>query len=220
MITLDQVQKLDRKVKDAVDLINRFKAEKVVLEEKIEGYELRIMELEDITEQLNKDQTEIEDKIIGALNQLEDLESDSEDPAIENEPLHKEETSVEGSVSEDNDIVETETLESNESVDNSEISEETNEENYEEETVTVEDELVDEEVETEATLYENEEDNQSELQETITEDPQVGLPDNEDEIDETEVPTIDSEFGEMLEDVPAKENKSQTDLFEQSLDIF
>jgi FtsZ-binding cell division protein ZapB len=34
MITLDQVQKLEKKVNDAVELINRLKSEKVVLEEK------------------------------------------------------------------------------------------------------------------------------------------------------------------------------------------
>jgi hypothetical protein len=213
MITLDQVQKLERKVKDAVDLITRFKAEKVVLEEKIEDYELRIMELEEITEQLNKDQTEIEDKFIVALNQLEDLESDSEEAVVDEEILQNEETSVEGSVSEDKDIVETETLESNESVDNSEITVETEEENYEEK-------IVDDEVESEATLYENKEDNQSELQESVTEDPQVGLPENEDDMEKEEVPTIESEFGETPEDKSNKANNPDSELFEQSLDIF
>jgi hypothetical protein len=213
MITLDQVQKLERKVKDAVDLITRFKAEKVVLEEKIEDYELRIMELEEITEQLNKDQTEIEDKFIVALNQLEDLESDSEEAVVDEEILQNEETSVEGSVSEDKDIVETETLESNESVVNSEITVKTEEENYEEK-------IVDDEVESEATLYENKEDNQSELQESVTEDPQVGLPENEDDMEKEEVPTIESEFGETPEDKSNKANNPDSELFEQSLDIF
>ena len=126
MITLDQVQKLEKKVNDAVDLINRFKAEKVVLEEKIEKYEFRIMELEKVTEKLNKDQTKMEDKIIGHLNQQEDLESTSNEFA-EEIPVQEEETSVESSVSEDLDIVETDE-ESEESVDNSEITEETEEE--------------------------------------------------------------------------------------------
>ena len=70
MITLDQVQKLERKVNDAVDLINRLKAEKVMLEEKVLEYEMRILELEEMADKLNKDQNEIEDKIIGALNRL------------------------------------------------------------------------------------------------------------------------------------------------------
>ena len=43
---------------------------------------------------------------------------------------------------------------------------------------------------------------------------------NEDDIEEEEVPTIESEFGEMPEDVPKKSNNSDSDLFEQSLDIF
>jgi hypothetical protein len=169
------------------------------------------MELEEITEQLNKDQTEIEDKIIGALNQLEDLESASigvisdknDDTAIQDDEI-----SADSSVSEEHDIVETESSESEETVDYSETD-----------VMTESDE---EEVDTEVALGENEEDNQSELQERITEDPQDGLPmdDDEETVEEDEVPTVDSEFGEMPEDEMVNENKSKTDLFEQSLDIF
>lgn len=215
MITLNQVQKLEKKVNDAVTLINKFKAEKVVLEDKIEKYEFRIMELEEIADELNKDQNEIEDKIIGALNKLENIESYSDSQVIEEELLQDEETSANSSVSEENVIVETESLESKEPVDNSEA-----------EIVTESDEinsteLIEEEVNTDAALGETQDDNQAELQESITEDPQDGLPENDEEIVEEEViPTVNSEFGEMPEDESADKNKSQADLFEQSLDIF
>ena len=222
MITLDQVQKLEIKVNDAVDLINRFKAEKVVLEEKIEKYEYRILELEEMTEQLNKDQTEIEDKIIGALNQLEDLDSVSTDEPDTEVPQEENETSAESSVSEEEDIVDTVEEESSETVENSEETVEP-EADYDDEAVTdeviVEEVIINAEEEADAALSENEENNHSELQESITEDSQVGLP--EDETDgEEEVPTVDSEFGEMPEDKKAKEDNSGADLFEQSLDIF
>ncbi len=227
MITLDQVQKLEKKVNDAVDLINRFKAEKVVLEERIEKYEFRILELEDFTEQLNKDQTEIEDKIIGALNQLEDLDSvpaetSKVEESSENVKLQDEETSADSSVSEEDVIVNTDEEESDDSVENSEEIVEA-EAGYEDESGTPEvadDEItVDAEMETDAALSENRENNHSELQESITEDSQDGIPVDE-TVEEEEVPTVDSEFGEMPEDKSAKEDNSGADLFEQSLDIF
>lgn len=221
MITLDQVQKLEKKVNDAVNLINRFKAEKVVLEEKIDTYEFRIMELEEITEQLNKDQTEIEDKIIGALNQLEDLDSietDGNTAKSETEPLREEKISAKSSVSEENDIVETEEEESDDSVKNSENTEEITDSD-EEESVEADEDIVDDVIEVNATLNENEEDDQSELQESFTENPQDGLT-TEDTVKEEEIPTVDSEFGEMPEDKPAEKKNPGSDLFEQSLDIF
>jgi len=212
MITLDQVQKLETKVNDAVDLINRLKAEKVVLEEKLVQYEMKILELEEMAETLNKDQNEIEDKIIGALNQLEDIDATEQettqvvvDESEEaNEPVessqHFEESapSAEGSVSEDQEFVITESVESDEEVTNSEI-------NSEEDTSEVE----------------RDDDNQSELQEIITEDSQDGLPADE-TVEEDIIPTVESEFGEMPENNKEKkeENGPAADLFEQSLDIF
>ena len=228
MITLDQVQKLEKKVNDAVDLINRFKAEKVVLEEKIDKYEFRILELEEIAEQLNKDQTEIEDKIIGALNQLEDLESietiveiEVNSAETENEILPEEEISVESSVSEEEDIVETEEEESDDSVDKSKKTEEISNIDEDESAPQdeVEEEVIEDDVESDATLSESEEDDQSELQESITENSQDGLPSDE-TVEEEIIPTVNSEFGEMPEDKTAEPDKSGSDLFEQSLDIF
>ena len=206
MITLDQVQKLETKVNDAVDLINRLKAEKVVLEEKIVQYEMQILELEEMAETLNKDQNEIEDKIIGALNQLEDIgtsvaeatETVVEESVVESQHFEETATSAEGSVSEDQEFVITESVESDEEVTNSEI-------NSEEDTSEVE----------------RDDDNQSELQEIITEDSQDGLPADE-TVEEDIIPTVESEFGEMPENNKEKkeENGPAADLFEQSLDIF
>jgi len=211
MITLDQVQKLETKVNDAVDLINRLKAEKVVLEEKIVQYEMQILELEEMAETLNKDQNEIEDKIIGALNQLEDIgtsvaeatETVVEESVVESQHFEETATSAEGSVSEDQEFVITESVESDEEVTNSENNSE-------------EDSLKEDISETE-----RDDDNQSELQEIITEDSQDGIPTDE-TVKADSVPTVESGLGEMPESTTEKkeENGPAADLFEQSLDIF
>lgn len=200
MITLDQVQKLEKKVNDAVDLIHGLKAEKAAMEEKVLEYELRILELEETAEKLKKDQNEIEDKILGALNQLEDLDSESITPetseelaAEKDEPKEESETSVDFSASDDQKFVIAESEEPSEMV--------------------IESENTDSESESEI-------DNQSELQEEITEDPQVGITAEEETVEEEEVPTVDSEFGEKPEDEEKKTDNHEVDLFEQSLDIF
>ncbi len=214
MITLDQVQQLEKKVNDAVDLINRLKSEKIVLEEKIETFEFQILELEEQTEKFNKDQNEIEDKIIGALNQLEEIEAeDSKTPEIV-------EDSAEFSVSDEPVIVETEEksdisvdYKKTEKIDGDIESDESDS-----------DETILPDTDSEVTLNVNEEDNQSELQEAITENPQVGLPMDENSTEEIQEeldnPADNKAERETVEDEPSKENKPEQGLFEQSLDIF
>jgi len=203
MISLDQVQKLEKKVNDAVDLINRLKSEKSGLEEKVLQYEMKILELEEMAERLNKDQNEIEDKIIGALNQLEYLDSEklpesvsTEETAETHVPAEESEPSADFSASDDLAFVETESAEPDDEVVNSENEGEGNEEPL------------------------SEDDNQSELQEDITEDPQDGITAEEETVEEEVVPTVDSQFGEMPEDENKKPDNPEVDLFEQSLDIF
>ncbi len=222
MITLDQVQQLEIKVSEAVDLINRLKAEKIVLEEKVDKYELRFLELEEQTEKLEKDQSEIEDKIIGAINQLDeiDTENNSADSKTKVAP-ETEEISAESSASEEQVIVETDELELDESVDYKETEDTVIEDHAED---TESDEVIEDVVSSEVSLPEEEEDNHSELHESFTEDPQVGLPMDETPTEETldkgSNSADESANGEMVEDNSPKNDKSENDLFEQSLDIF
>ncbi len=77
MITLDQIKQLDRKVRKAIDKINSLKNENNMLQGKLDNYQLRIEELEVLIDTFKEDQGEIENGIIGALNQLDLMEEDT-----------------------------------------------------------------------------------------------------------------------------------------------
>ena len=79
MITIDQIQKLDRKVQAAVRLIGSLREENNSLKSKLDAYQKRIGELEVLIDQFKKDQIEIEDGIVSALAQLDQLEDSLED---------------------------------------------------------------------------------------------------------------------------------------------
>jgi len=74
MITLDQIRQLDQRVRRAVEQISLLKGENRRLQEKLDSYQLRIEELEVLIDTFKKDQGEIENGIINALNQLDMLE--------------------------------------------------------------------------------------------------------------------------------------------------
>ncbi len=77
MITLDQIKQLDQKVRKAIDKINSLKKENNMLQGKLDNYQLRIEELEVLIDTFKEDQGEIENGIIGALNQLDLMEEDT-----------------------------------------------------------------------------------------------------------------------------------------------
>ena len=79
MITIDQIQNLDRKVQSAIALISSLKAENTSLKGKLDMYQKRISELEVLVENFKKDQVEIEQGIVRALAQLDQLEDSLED---------------------------------------------------------------------------------------------------------------------------------------------
>ena len=74
MITLEQIQKLDGKVKKAVEIIDQLKRENGALRGKLGEYEKRISELEILIARFKDDQREIEEKILHALAQLDHIE--------------------------------------------------------------------------------------------------------------------------------------------------
>ena len=94
MITIEQIQKLDKKVQAAVSRITALQNDNATLREKLDEYQKRISELEVMIDRFKKDQTEIESGIIRALEQLDHLED-----SMEGEEPTKEEAITPSSVS-------------------------------------------------------------------------------------------------------------------------
>ena len=74
MISVEQIHKLEARVLKAVEVIKSLREENSLLKEKLSGYEKRIEELEVFIDSFKQDQTNIEEGIINALNQLDMLE--------------------------------------------------------------------------------------------------------------------------------------------------
>ncbi len=88
MLSIDQVKLLENKVARAIDLIKTLSDEKDVLQKEIEARDARIEELEKILLSFKADQSQIEEKVINALNQLSAFEDavyeKKEDSAVNN----------------------------------------------------------------------------------------------------------------------------------------
>lgn len=74
MISVEQIQSLESKVLKAVDVIKSLREENDLLKTKLSGYEKRIEELEVFIDSFKQDQSNIEEGILNALNQLDLLE--------------------------------------------------------------------------------------------------------------------------------------------------
>ncbi len=116
MITLEQVQTLDAKIKQAVGLISTLREENAQLRSALSGYETKVSDLEKIVFSLEDGQTKIEMGLIDAISKLDDL--------VIVDKIEKEETSEELSPSEETGIVEEEQFDEN---DHSEQAENTTE---------------------------------------------------------------------------------------------
>lgn len=125
MITLDQIRQLDHKVRKAIDKINTLNSENNMLQEKLGNYQLRIEELEVLIDTFKKDQGEIENGIIEALNQLDILEDNIVVPGADS-GLAQEATVDQ--LNADLDITEETTEEAVESEDQEETEDSNNEE--------------------------------------------------------------------------------------------
>ncbi len=74
MLSLEQIQLLEKRARQAVELIKSLRSENDLLESKLEGYESRIKEMEVLIDSFKQDQASIEEGIINALEQLDVLE--------------------------------------------------------------------------------------------------------------------------------------------------
>lgn len=76
MITLEQIQLLEKRVRAAVSRIASLKHENELLKEKLQKYETRFTELEQKISQYKQDQSDIEQGIMSALEQLDHIEDE------------------------------------------------------------------------------------------------------------------------------------------------
>ncbi|OQY41058.1 MAG: hypothetical protein B6229_00060, partial [Spirochaetaceae bacterium 4572_7] len=100
MITLEQVQALDAKIKQAVSLISTLRGENAQLQSALSDYEVKVSDLETIVSSLEDGQSKIELGLINAISILDNL--DIVENTIKNEV---EKTSEELSPSEETEIV-------------------------------------------------------------------------------------------------------------------
>jgi chromosome segregation ATPase len=92
MISLEQIRLLEQKVRAAVARIGQLKQENATLKEHLSSYQKRIDELEVLVESFKTDQGQIEEGILSALAQLDQLEEEVTQPATEtSEPAHSRE---------------------------------------------------------------------------------------------------------------------------------
>ena len=74
MINIDHIKKLDSKISNTVEIITLLRDDNQALRSKLENYEKRIEELEVLISNFKKDQSDIENGILNALNQLDKIE--------------------------------------------------------------------------------------------------------------------------------------------------
>jgi chromosome segregation ATPase len=108
MINLKQIQALEKKINNAVELISVLKRENKALKKAIESSRKRVEDLESLVNEFKSEQFEIEKSILNALTKLDELEDDITDaPAQNNEPPEHENKGEE-SGSEQSELVEKE----------------------------------------------------------------------------------------------------------------
>jgi predicted nucleic acid-binding Zn-ribbon protein len=92
MINLEQIQKLEARVTKAVELIKALKAENQALRRTLDSAQSRMQELESLVGDFRNDQKDIEECILRALenlNELEDEISDRQADTPEKKPRNK-----------------------------------------------------------------------------------------------------------------------------------
>ncbi|MBN1647705.1 MAG: cell division protein ZapB [Spirochaetales bacterium] len=82
MVSLQQIKELENRVLKAVEVINSLREENKSLRENLQGYEDRILELEELVETFKKEQQQIENGILDAIKKLDVLE-DSHNAELE-----------------------------------------------------------------------------------------------------------------------------------------
>jgi len=84
MINLEQIQKLEARVTKAVELIKALKAENQSLRRTLDSEQRRMQELEALVGDFKSDQKDIEECILRALENLNELEDEIADRQEEN----------------------------------------------------------------------------------------------------------------------------------------
>lgn len=79
MINLKQIQALEKKINNAVELISLLKRENKALKKAVESSRNRVEDLESLVNEFKSEQFEIEKGILNALNKLDELEDDITD---------------------------------------------------------------------------------------------------------------------------------------------
>ena len=90
MINLEQIQALEKKINNAVELISILKRENTALKRTIESSQKRVQDLENLVNQFKNEQFEIEKSILNALTKLDELEDDITDSSIQYKDSHVE----------------------------------------------------------------------------------------------------------------------------------
>lgn len=80
MISLEQIQKLEARVHAAVGRIKQLTEENTGLSEKLDSYERRVNELQELVAAFKSDQDAIERGIVAALAHLDELEDTVSEP--------------------------------------------------------------------------------------------------------------------------------------------
>jgi FtsZ-binding cell division protein ZapB len=114
MITFDQVQLLEKKVSDAVQLIKMLKSENRDLKDENSLLEERISELENLKTSMTSEQAVIEKGIIDALSQFDELDEDVEEEENVSETSEVISTSEETEIAESIETMSFDTVETEE----------------------------------------------------------------------------------------------------------
>jgi septal ring factor EnvC (AmiA/AmiB activator) len=80
MIHLDQIRLLESKTIKAIELINMLREENKTLKKTIDTSQKRMEELESLVQEFKSDQDEIEQSILRAMKNLEQLEDEITEP--------------------------------------------------------------------------------------------------------------------------------------------
>ncbi len=91
MLNLEQVRLLEQRVNKAVAKITALQQENATLREEIGGYQNRVVELEQEIARIKDDQTAIEQGILSALGQLDQLEDEFTENADDETQSHESE---------------------------------------------------------------------------------------------------------------------------------
>ena len=83
MIHLDQIRLLESKTIKAIELINVLREENKALKKTIDTSQARMEELENLVQEFKSDQDEIEQSILRAMQNLEQLEDEITEPETE-----------------------------------------------------------------------------------------------------------------------------------------